>query len=156
MAEMEQVEDPTSQAVMEDNPMLWTWFVIAVMASVTMICVVFFSMWVYSHRMSRVAELRASLYDGYEPPEPEPLKKEVDVEAAKEEVIEDEMTANFQRKQLSAMLRRQETVQSVDSFASHDDDFAEYGDESMAIDLLSSVSLVTNPRHQRPPPAPRT
>lgn len=25
-----------------------------------------------------------------------------------------------------------------------------------AIDLLSSVSLVTNPRHQRPPPVPRT
>jgi len=49
------------------------------------------------------------------------------------------------------MMRRQETIQSVDSFASHDDDFAEYGDETMAIDLLSSVSLVTNPRHQRPP-----
>ena len=32
---------------------------------------------------------------------------------------------------MAAMMRRQETVQSVDSFASHDDDFAEYGDESM-------------------------
>ncbi|XP_069991277.1 uncharacterized protein [Penaeus vannamei] len=135
-------EEPTVGAVVEDNPILWTWFVIAVMASVTMICVVFFSMWVYSHRMARVAELRASLYEGYEPAQPEPTKKDADVEAAKpEEVVEDEMTANFQRKgenrkswyhvQLAAMMKRQETVQSVDSFASHDDDFAEYGDESM-------------------------
>lgn len=32
---------------------------------------------------------------------------------------------------MAAMMRRQDTIQSVDSFASHDDDFAEYGDESM-------------------------
>lgn len=34
-------------------------------------------------------------------------------------------------RQLAAMMKRQETIQSVDSFASHDDDFAEYGDENM-------------------------
>ncbi|XP_071547081.1 uncharacterized protein [Panulirus ornatus] len=113
-----EMEEPTVGAVMEEtNPILWTWFIIAVMVAVTMICIVFFSMWVYSQR-----ENRKSWY----------------------------------HVQLAAMMKRQETVQSVDSFASHDDDFAEYGDESMAIDLLSSVSLVTNPRHQRPPPAPRT
>ena len=32
---------------------------------------------------------------------------------------------------MAAMMRRQDTIQSVDSFASHDDDFAEYGDETM-------------------------
>ncbi|XP_050687578.1 uncharacterized protein LOC126981013 isoform X4 [Eriocheir sinensis] len=152
------MEEPTAVAKKEDlNPILWTWFIIAIMVAVTMICVIFFSMWVYSQRLARVAELRKALYKGYEPAEPEPIKKEVDLEAGKpEEPVEDEMTANFQRKQLAAMMKRQETIQSVDSFASHDDDFAEYGDESMAIDLLSSVSLVTNPRHQRPPPVPRT
>ncbi|XP_068231636.1 uncharacterized protein [Palaemon carinicauda] len=170
--EIETQEDPTVGAVMEEtNPILWTWFIIAVMVAVTMICIVFFSMWVYSHRIARVAELRASLYEGYEPAKPEPVKekpKEVDVEANKTDEVEDQMSANYQRNgafgnrrswyhvQLAAMMKRQETIQSVDSFASHDDDFAEYGDESMAIDLLSSVSLVTNPRHQRPPPAPRT
>nr|XP_045622235.1 uncharacterized protein LOC123772893 isoform X5 [Procambarus clarkii] len=139
-------EEPTVGAVMEEtNPILWTWFIIAVMVAVTMICIVFFSMWVYSQRLARVAELRAALYEGYEPAQPEPVKKEIDVEAAKlpptqEDAVEDEMTANYQRKenrrswyhvQLAAMMKRQETVQSVDSFASHDDDFAEYGDESM-------------------------
>lgn len=50
-------------------------------------------------RLARVAELRKALYKGYEPAEPEPIKKEVDLEAAKpEEPVEDEMTANFQRK----------------------------------------------------------
>ncbi|KAK8753308.1 hypothetical protein OTU49_003810, partial [Cherax quadricarinatus] len=133
----EEFEEPTVGAVMEEtNPILWTWFIIAVLVAVTMICIVFFSMWVYSQRLARVAELRAALYEGYEPAQPEPVKKEVDVEAAKpppaqEDAVEDEMTANFQRKQLAAMMKRQETVQSVDSFASHDDDFAEYGDESM-------------------------
>ncbi|ROT67129.1 putative Neuroglian precursor [Penaeus vannamei] len=144
-------EEPTVGAVVEDNPILWTWFVIAVMASVTMICVVFFSMWVYSHRMARVAELRASLYEGYEPAQPEPTKKDADVEAAKpEEVVEDEMTANFQRKQLAAMMKRQETVQSVDSFASHDDDFAEYGDESM-VGQTETLVAISHPRAVRIP-----
>ncbi|XP_042243141.1 neuroglian-like isoform X6 [Homarus americanus] len=169
LSHLEFVKPKVSESMdMEPNPILWTWFIIAVMVAVTMICIVFFSMWVYSQRIARVRELRAALYEGYEPSEPEPIKKEADVEAAKpapEEAVEEEMTANYQRKenrkswyhvQLAAMMKRQETVQSVDSFASHDDDFAEYGDESMAIDLLSSVSLVTNPRHQRPPPAPRT
>ncbi|KAG7157355.1 hypothetical protein Hamer_G005775, partial [Homarus americanus] len=68
---------------MEPNPILWTWFIIAVMVAVTMICIVFFSMWVYSQRIARVRELRAALYEGYEPSEPEPIKKEADVEAAK-------------------------------------------------------------------------
>lgn len=50
-------------------------------------------------RLARVAELRKALYKGYEPAEPEPIKKEVDLEAGKpEEPVEDEMTANFQRK----------------------------------------------------------
>ena len=41
------------------------------------------------------------------------------------------LITNYICRQMAAMMRRQETVQSVDSFASHDDDFAEYGDESM-------------------------
>lgn len=45
------------------------------------------------------------------------------------------------------MMKRQETIQSVDSFASHDDDFAEYGDENMGkysqyIHLLVLVAVV--------------
>ena len=36
---------------------------------------------------------------------------------------------------MSALLKRQETAQSVDSFASHDDDFAEYGDETMGMKI---------------------
>lgn len=45
------IEDPTAGAKMEDlNPILWTWFIIAIMVAVTMICVIFFSMWVYSQR----------------------------------------------------------------------------------------------------------
>lgn len=52
-----------------------------------------------SCRLARVAELRKALYKGYEPAEPEPIKKEADLEAGKpEEPVEDEMTANFQRK----------------------------------------------------------
>ncbi|KAK4304075.1 hypothetical protein Pmani_023968 [Petrolisthes manimaculis] len=134
----EDMKEPTVGAVMETvNPIIWTWFIIAVMVAVTMVCIVFFSMWVYSQRMSRVSELRKALYKGYEPPEPEdnnkkPPPPDVDLEAARpEDGVEDEMTANFQRKQLAAMMKRQETIQSVDSFASHDDDFAEYGDENM-------------------------
>ena len=46
-----------------------------------------------------MAELRKALYKGYEPAEPEAIKREVDLEAAKpEEAMDDEMTANFQRK----------------------------------------------------------
>ncbi|KAK7070825.1 hypothetical protein SK128_024045 [Halocaridina rubra] len=133
--EMDRPEDPTVGAVMEEtNPLLFTWFIIAIMVAVTMICIVFFSMWVYSHRMARVAELRAALYEGYEPAKAEPIKEkpgDVDIEANKTDEVEDELSANYQRKQLAAMMKRQETIQSVDSFASHDDDFAEYGDESM-------------------------
>lgn len=57
-----------------------------------------------SPRMSRVSELRKALYKGYEPPEPEdnnkkPPPPDVDLEAARpEDGVEDEMTANFQRK----------------------------------------------------------
>ena len=44
---------------------------------------------------------------------------------------------------MAAMMRRQETVQSVDSFASHDDDFAEYGDETMGtFSLIITFSLI--------------
>lgn len=45
------MEEPTAVAKKEDlNPILWTWFIIAIMVAVTMICVIFFSMWVYSQR----------------------------------------------------------------------------------------------------------
>ncbi|CAL4088931.1 unnamed protein product, partial [Meganyctiphanes norvegica] len=134
--EMDNTEEPNDAAVMDDyDPIMWTWFIIAIMAAVTMLCIVFFSVWVYNTRLNRVAELRAALYEGYEAPQPiPPITKEqlADMEAGKPDPeIEEEMTANYQRKQLASMMRRQETVQSVDSFASHDDDFAEYGDETM-------------------------
>lgn len=45
------MEEPTAVAKKDDlNPILWTWFIIAIMVAVTMICVIFFSMWVYSQR----------------------------------------------------------------------------------------------------------
>jgi len=40
---------------------------------------------------------------------------------------------------MAAMMKRQDTIQSVDSFASHDDDFAEYGDETMGESLLFTI-----------------
>ncbi|XP_076034234.1 uncharacterized protein LOC143021011 isoform X2 [Oratosquilla oratoria] len=152
-------EKPTVGAVMNNSdPMLWTWFIVAVMVAVTMVCIVLFSIWVYNYRLARVAELRAALYEGYVPPPVEDkmeAKNQIDVESGPQDAVEEELTAQYQRQQMAAMMRRQATVQSeADSFASHDDDFAEYGDETMAIDLLSSVSLVTNPRHQKLQQAP--
>ncbi|KAL7637345.1 UNVERIFIED_CONTAM: hypothetical protein RMT77_012071 [Armadillidium vulgare] len=146
------MEEPTVGAVMEhSDPTTMTWFIVAVIVAVLMLLAVLFSVWVYNKRLSRVSELRAQLYEGYEPPPVvEKEKKAPDVEAAiqENEVDEAAITAEKQRQQMSALLKRQETVQSVDSFASHDDDFAEYGDETMAIDLLNSVSLIPSSKQQ--------
>ena len=44
-------EGPTVDASTENaDPLLWTWFVVAVMAAVTMLCIIFFSVWVYNYR----------------------------------------------------------------------------------------------------------
>ncbi|KAF2357279.1 hypothetical protein FHG87_011965 [Trinorchestia longiramus] len=132
--EMEGTGDPTVGAVQEQdyNPFMATWFVIAIIVAVTMMLVICFSMWAYHHRMSRIAELRTKLYEGYQPPAAAAAGAVAagDVEAGAGDE-EEPMTAQAQRQQMAAMMTRQETIQSVDSFASHDDDFAEYGDESM-------------------------
>lgn len=46
---------------------------------------------------------------------------------------------------MSALLKRQETIQSVDSFASHDDDFAEYGDETMGKKIMQCFLIFSEP-----------
>lgn len=130
---MESDGGPTVGAVQEGgfNPAMATWFIIAVLVAVTMMLVICFSMWAYHHRLARIAELRKALYEGYQPASQGAAAPVGDVEAGGAEE-EQPITAQAQRQQMAAMMRRQDTIQSVDSFASHDDDFAEYGDETMA------------------------
>ncbi|RXG66388.1 hypothetical protein Avbf_07090 [Armadillidium vulgare] len=87
--------------VMEhSDPTTMTWFIVAVIVAVLMLLAVLFSVWVYNKRLSRVSELRAQLYEGYEPPPVvEKEKKAPDVEAAiqENEVDEAAITAEKQR-----------------------------------------------------------